>query len=88
MILIGVEGRTVGIVVNQVTDVFGTGGADLRPPPELGDGDRKRGLAGVTTHDGRLVFVLDVNRSNNGYCVAPRFRSCAPAWQSGDGGFP
>ena len=59
-ILIGVEGRSVGIVVDQVTDVFGTGGAELRPPPELGDGDQQRGLAGVTTHDGALVFVLDV----------------------------
>jgi purine-binding chemotaxis protein CheW len=61
-ILIGVEGRTIGIVVDQVTDVFGTGGAELRPPPELGDGDARRGLAGVTSHDGSLVFVLDVER--------------------------
>ena len=61
-ILIAVEGRTVGIVVDQVTDVFGTGGEELRPPPELGDGDSRRGLAGVTNHDGELVFVLDVER--------------------------
>jgi purine-binding chemotaxis protein CheW len=61
-ILIAVEGRTVGIVVDQVTDVFGTGGAELRPPPELGDGDARRGLAGVTNYDGELVFVLDVDR--------------------------
>ncbi len=61
-ILISVEGRTVGVVVDQVTDVFGTGGSELRPAPELGESDARRGLAGVTSHDGDLVFVLDVER--------------------------
>ncbi len=61
-ILVEVEGRTVGMVVDQVTEVFGTGGAELRPSPELGEGDDVRGIAGVTTHDGILTFVLDLGR--------------------------
>lgn len=61
-ILVEVEGRTVGMVVDQVTDVFGTGGSDLRPPPKLGEGDDARGIAGVTNYEGLLVFVLDVER--------------------------
>jgi purine-binding chemotaxis protein CheW len=61
-ILVNVEGRTVGLIVDGVTDVFGTGGAALRPPPSLGGGDDARGLLGVTNHDGVLVFVLDVSR--------------------------
>lgn len=59
-ILVEVEGRTVGMVVDQVTEVFGTGGADLRPAPALGEGDEARGITGVTTHDGTLTFVLDL----------------------------
>jgi len=61
-ILVNVEGRTVGLVVDRVTDVFGTGGAPLKPPPALGDGDDARGLGGVTTHEGVLTFVLDLSR--------------------------
>jgi purine-binding chemotaxis protein CheW len=61
-ILVDVAGRTVGLMVDSVTEVFGTGGSELRAPPRLGPGDELRGLVGVTTHDGRLTFVLDVAR--------------------------
>src|SRR5690242_21599611 len=46
-ILVEVEGRTVGLVVDRVTDVFGTGGTDLKPAPMLGGGERQRGIVGV-----------------------------------------
>jgi len=61
-ILVDVQGRTVGLSVDRVTDVFGTGGAELRPAPTLGSGDEMRGISGVTTYDGVLTFVLDVSR--------------------------
>ena len=49
------------LVVDQVTDVFGTGGSEVRPSPPLGQGDRVRGIEGVTTYGDRLVFVLDAH---------------------------
>ena len=52
----------VALVVDAVTEVFGTGGADLRPAPKLGSGEDIRGIAGVTTHASGLVFVLDTTR--------------------------
>jgi purine-binding chemotaxis protein CheW len=68
-------GRLVALVVDAVTDVFGTGGAELRPAPALGGGEDARGIAGVTTHAAGpdqaatksggasgLVFVLDTAR--------------------------
>jgi purine-binding chemotaxis protein CheW len=55
-------GRLVALVVDAVTGVFGTSGAELRPPPELGSGDDARGIAGVTTNANGLVFVLDPTR--------------------------
>lgn len=61
-ILVDVQGRTVGLIVDSVTDVFGTGGAQLQPAPQLGAGDDLRGILGVTTYEGRLTFVLDVTR--------------------------
>lgn len=61
-ILVDVESNTVGLMVDSVTEVFGTGGAELRPPPNLGGGDDVRGIIGVATHADSLVFVLDVAR--------------------------
>jgi purine-binding chemotaxis protein CheW len=61
-ILIEVEGRGVGLAVDRVTEVFGKGGAEIKPPPVLGAGDELRGIAGVTTHEGALTFVLEVGQ--------------------------
>jgi purine-binding chemotaxis protein CheW len=61
-IVIDVSRRLVAIVVDAVTEVFGSGGAALRPAPPLGSGDDLRGIAGVTGHGKGLVFVLDPGR--------------------------
>lgn len=61
-ILIDVQGRSVGLAVDRVIGVFGTGGSDIRPAPALGEGDDERAIIGVTSHDGALTFVLDVTR--------------------------
>jgi len=61
-IVVDVAGRPAALIVDSVTDVFGTGGADLRPSPLLGGGDDLRGIAGVTNHGGALVFVLETTR--------------------------
>lgn len=53
-------GRFVALVVDSVTEVFGTGGAAMKPAPALGAGDDVRGIEGVATFGGGLVFVLDV----------------------------
>jgi purine-binding chemotaxis protein CheW len=61
-IVVEVSGRLVALVVDAVSEVFGTGGAELRPAPALGSGDDLRGIVGVTAHGKGLVFVLDVVR--------------------------
>jgi purine-binding chemotaxis protein CheW len=61
-ILVDVEGKTVGLAVDRVTEVFGTGGSELRAPPNLGGGEDVRGILGVTNYEGVLTFVLDVGR--------------------------
>jgi chemotaxis signal transduction protein len=52
----------VGLVVDRVTEVFGTGGDGVRVAPSFGDTDDIRGISGVVSLDGHLVFVLDVSR--------------------------
>lgn len=61
-IVVDVSGRLVALVVDGVSEVFGSGGADLRPAPPLGGGEDLRGIAGVTHHAGQLIFVLDTMR--------------------------
>ena len=61
-ILVRAEDRTFGLAVDRVTDVFGTGGVEIRPAPSLGGGEDSRGIVGVTSYEGTLVFVLDVTR--------------------------
>jgi purine-binding chemotaxis protein CheW len=61
-IVVDVFSRLVALIVDAVSDVFGTAGAQLRAPPSLGLGDDVRGIVGVTSHESRLVFVLDTAR--------------------------
>jgi purine-binding chemotaxis protein CheW len=60
-IVLGVSDRLVALVVDAVTDVFRSEAA-LRPPPAVTVGTDRRAIAGVTTRDGELVFVLDTAR--------------------------
>jgi purine-binding chemotaxis protein CheW len=61
-IVVEVSGHHLALIVDAVTDVFGTGGAELRPAPALGGGNEARGVAGVANHGKGLVFVLDTAR--------------------------
>jgi len=61
-IIVEVDQRSVGLVVDGVTEVFGAGDPESRDVPELGVGDAARGIAAVYKHEDRLVFVLDLDR--------------------------
>ncbi len=56
--------RFVALVVDAVTDVFGSGGGEIRPAPALGAGDNVRGIEGVVSYEGGLVFLLDLRGFN------------------------
>lgn len=61
-ILVEVEGRSVGLLVDRMTQVFSAKSEELRPPPELGEGALDRAILAVMNRDGALTFVLDLNR--------------------------
>ncbi len=58
-VILGTEGRSVGLIVDAVTEVFGAGPHEQRDVPSLGVGDARRGISAVYSHDGELVFVID-----------------------------
>lgn len=53
--------RLVALVVDRVTEVFGGDAARERDVPELGEHDDARGISTVYSHQGGLVFVVDVD---------------------------
>lgn len=59
-IMIEQRGRVIALVVDSVLGVFRSG--ELREAPRLGAGDDMRGIEGVTSHEGTLVFVVDAAR--------------------------
>jgi purine-binding chemotaxis protein CheW len=59
-IIVRGKSRNLALVVDSVIGVFRSG--DLRPAPRLGIGDDLRGIEGVTSHEGSLVFVIDAAR--------------------------
>lgn len=61
-ILVNAPRGLIGLVVDAVTEVFGTAGEEVRPTPEIGGNKDVRGISGVVTHNGTLTFVLDKTR--------------------------
>lgn len=61
-ILVRSGDRTVGLIVDAITEVFGVPSGDLRAAPELGGGEDLRGIAAVASHNGGFAFVLDLER--------------------------
>ncbi len=59
-IIVDQRSRVLALVVDSVVGVFRSG--ELREAPRLGAGDDLRGIEGVTTHEGALVFVVDAAR--------------------------
>jgi len=60
-ILITGNGQLFGLVVDRVTDVFGSSTPPREPPAALG-APEARGVSYVASRDGELVFVLDADK--------------------------
>ena len=60
MIVLNVEDRVVGIVVDSVSDVIRLGGDQIRPVPELGATIDRQFLTGIGTLDERMLILLDI----------------------------
>ncbi len=60
-IIVGIEGRIVGLVVDGVGEVLRVGRDAVRPTPML-EGDAQQYFQGVCHHAGRIIFVLDIDK--------------------------
>lgn len=62
IILVAVASRTMGLIVDAVSDVLDIKEEDIQAPPELGVSVDTRFMRGMTTVNDRLVAILDVDR--------------------------
>ncbi|WAH62557.1 chemotaxis protein CheW [Xanthomonas hortorum] len=60
MIVLNVEDRVVGIVVDSVSDVIPLNDGQIRPTPEFGAAVDTRFISGIGTQDDRMLILLDI----------------------------
>ncbi|MEE7546781.1 chemotaxis protein CheW [Xanthomonas sp. Kuri4-1] len=60
MIVLNVEDRVVGIVVDSVSDVIPLSDEQIRPTPEFGAAVDTRFISGIGTQDDRMLILLDI----------------------------
>jgi purine-binding chemotaxis protein CheW len=54
--------RTVGVVVDGVSDVVRLADSDVKPAPQLGAMVDSSFLAGLATKDERMILLLDIEK--------------------------
>ena len=60
MIVLNVDDRVVGIVVDSVSDVIPLSAEQIRPKPEFGAAVDTRFISGIGTQDERMLILLDI----------------------------
>ena len=61
-VVVEVEGQTVGIIVDEVSEVLRLANSDIEPAPAIIGGITAEYLTGVGKIEGRLLILLDMNK--------------------------
>ena len=62
VIVLNVAKRTVGVVVDGVSDVIAVAAADIKPAPELAGSLDTRYIQGLTTVGEQMMILVDIER--------------------------
>ena len=62
VIVLNVAKRTVGVVVDGVSDVIAIPQPEIKPPPELGGALDTQYLQGLATVNGQMLIIIDIER--------------------------
>jgi purine-binding chemotaxis protein CheW len=62
VIVLNLGGRTIGMVVDSVSDVTTLAIDDIKPAPQIGAGPAQDYLLGLGTIDQRMLILLDAER--------------------------
>jgi len=62
VVILRIAGRVIGLVVDAVSDVVAFAESEVKPAPQLGTLVDGSFIAGLATHDERMVLLLDIER--------------------------
>jgi purine-binding chemotaxis protein CheW len=62
VIVLRIGAQTVGIVVDGVSDVVRLAPSDVKAAPQLGSVVDASFLAGLATHDARMILLMDIEK--------------------------
>jgi purine-binding chemotaxis protein CheW len=62
VIVLNIAKRTVGVVVDGVSDVIAVSAADIKPAPELASGLDTRYIQGLASIGGQMMILVDIER--------------------------
>ncbi|HEY8608824.1 MAG TPA: chemotaxis protein CheW [Noviherbaspirillum sp.] len=66
VIILNVAGRTIGMVVDSVSDVIMLSPEQVKPAPEMGTALKTDYLIGLGTLDQRMVILVDIDKLMSG----------------------
>ena len=61
IIVVDIAGRTVGLLVEAVSDILALPESELAPPPSLAADEAQTFIRALTIVDGRMIRVLDLS---------------------------
>ncbi|MDH5378816.1 MAG: chemotaxis protein CheW [Gammaproteobacteria bacterium] len=62
IVIIEVEGQEVGILVDSVAEVVDLAMDEIEPAPNVGSDETARYIQGVSSMEGELLILIDLNR--------------------------
>ncbi len=62
IIVVQVRERTIGVLVDRVSEVQDIGAQELEGPPDLEEGNLEGFILGISKAGGRVTLLLDVDR--------------------------
>ncbi|MGE5478066.1 MAG: chemotaxis protein CheW [Bacteroidales bacterium] len=62
IMVVNVENRDLGLLVDAVADILTVTPGSIQPVPELESGHRNETLSGIVSVDGRMVALLDLHQ--------------------------
>lgn len=60
IIVVDIDGRTVGLRVDAVSDILSFARSELQPPPEMSADQNHSFVQSLTIHEGRMIRILDL----------------------------
>ena len=70
LIVLNLGERTIGVVVDKVSDVLALGAGDIRPAPEFTSSVDNAFVRGLATLDQRMLIIADIERLMTGADMA------------------